>query len=138
MTRTTMLVVAGAHLAGQPLHPYLVGLGAALLRTTTTAPVYRMVALPASAAVRELPAVPPRPGLIRSGADGAALEVEVYRLPVAALGTLMLTVAPPLAIGSVLLADGSEVPGFVCEGYASDEAPDITHLGGWRGYLEAG
>jgi allophanate hydrolase len=134
---TSLLAVAGAHLSGQPLHPFLLGLGAEYLSTTRTAPVYRMVALPGRAAGEEWPgspAVPPRPGLIRAG-DGAAIEVEVYRLPVAALGSLLVTVAPPLAIGSVLLADGRQVPGFVCEGYAREGAPDITHLGGWRRFL---
>ena len=47
----------------------------------------------------------------------------------------MLTVAPPLAIGTVALADGSAAPGFVCEGYAT--GPDISAYGGWRRYLAA-
>jgi allophanate hydrolase len=144
----TRLAVAGAHLSGQPLHPFLLDLGAVYERTTQTAPVYRMVALPG----RVLPGLPPiqaRPGLIRLAAEGtgsdaslggagAAIEVEVYRIPVLGLGRLMLTVAPPLAIGTVLLADGSQVKGFICEAYVRDDAPDITHLGGWRSYVGAG
>jgi allophanate hydrolase len=53
---------------------------------------------------------------VRERGAGEALEVEIYELPVATLGRLMLTVAPPLAIGTVALADGSAAPGFVCEG----------------------
>jgi allophanate hydrolase len=134
---TSLLAVAGAHLSGQPLHPFLLELGAQYLCATRTAPVYRMIALPGRPAGEGHPgsaAVPPRPGLIRAD-DGAAIEVEVYRLPVAALGSLLVTVAPPLAIGTVLLADGSQVPGFVCEGYARTAGRDITHLGGWRHFL---
>jgi allophanate hydrolase len=128
---TTLLVVAGAHLRGEPLHPALLALGARFVRATKTAPEYRMVALPA------LDGVPPRPGLVRDPAGGGALEVEIYELPVAALGRLLLTVAPPLAIGTVVLADGSAAPGFVCEGYAAGAVPDISAYGGWRGYLAA-
>jgi allophanate hydrolase len=36
------------------------------------------------------------------------------------------------------LQDGSEVAGFVCEGYAAalDGAEDVSEFGGWRAYLE--
>ena len=134
---TTALVVVGAHLLGGPLNPELLGLGARFLRVTRTAPVYRMVALPAVAADAQRPGVPPRPGLIRDVVGGTALEVEVYELPVPALGPLMLTVAPPLAIGTVELADESAAPGFLCEGYAAATVPDISRFGGWRCYLAA-
>jgi allophanate hydrolase len=46
-------------------------------------------------------------------------------------------VAPPLAIGTVLLAGDASALGFVCEGYAAGGRPDISHFGGWRGYLAA-
>jgi allophanate hydrolase len=134
---TTRLVVAGAHLYGEPLHPDLLALGARFLRATRTAPVYRMVALPAVPGTPSHPPIPPRPGLIRDPAAGGAMEVELYQLPVFSLGTLLLTVAPPLAIGTVTLADGSSAPGFVCEGYAGDTASDISHYGGWRRYRAA-
>ena len=94
-----------------------------------------MVALPALDGAGDRPALPPRPGLVRDPGAGEALEVEIYELPVATLGRLMLTVAPPLAIGTVALADGSAAPGFVCEGYAT--GPDISAYGGWRRYLAA-
>jgi hypothetical protein len=64
-----------------------------------------------------------------------AVDVEVYELPVASLGALLLTVAPPLAIGHVVLDDGVEALGFVCESYAAATSPDITAFGGWRDYL---
>ena len=93
-----------------------------------------MVALPPVPATPGRPPLPARPGLIRDPDGGRAVEVEVYELPVAALGDLLLTVAPPLAIGTVVLADGGQAPGFVCEGYARDGVPDISHFGGWRRY----
>jgi allophanate hydrolase len=126
---TTALVVAGAHLHGEPLHADLLALGARFLRSTRTAPEYRMVALPPA------PGVPARPGLIRDPTATGSVEVELYELAVPALGALLLTVAAPLAIGTVALADGSSALGFVCEGYAGAAAPDISHYGGWRHYL---
>ncbi len=38
----------------------------------------------------------------------------------------------PLAIGTVELADGEKVKGFVCEAYGASDAPDIAEPGGWR------
>ena len=43
----TPLVVVGAHMLGGPLNPALLALGARFLRVIRTAPVYRMIALPA-------------------------------------------------------------------------------------------
>ena len=45
-------------------------------------------------------------------------------------------VPPPLAIGTVELADGSQPRGFLCEPHAVAEAPDISLHGSWQAYLE--
>jgi allophanate hydrolase len=67
--------------------------------------------------------------------DGAAIAVEVYDMGVAEFGSFVVEVPPPLAIGTVTLADGSSVKGFVAEPRALNGAEDITHLGGWRAYI---
>ncbi|MFC8237153.1 allophanate hydrolase [Streptomyces sp. NPDC057284] len=126
LTPPTRLVVAGAHLTGQPLNPQLLSLGAHLLRTTTTAPVYRLHALRTD---------PPKPGLERVGEGGAAIEVEVWELPPEGLGRLTAELPSPMALGQVELSDGTTAPGFLCEPYALRSATDITVYGGWRGYL---
>jgi allophanate hydrolase len=41
----------------------------------------------------------------------------------------------PLGIGTLQLADGSSVQGFICEPHALVGAQDITHFGGWRAYI---
>lgn len=123
----TRLAVAGAHLSGQPLNPQLLSLGARLDRTTTTAPVYRLHALATE---------PPKPGLVHVGEGGAAIETEVWRLPAEGLGGLLAALPRPMTLGSVELADGSRVPGFLCEpGALVADAEDITSYGGWRAYL---
>ena len=68
-------------------------------------------------------------------AGGAAIKVEVYELDVAEFGSFVAEVPPPLAIGTVTLADGSQVKGFVSEPRASQGAEDITALGGWRAFV---
>ncbi|MGW2282628.1 allophanate hydrolase [Streptomyces sp. NPDC001770] len=122
------LAVVGAHLSGQPLNGQLLALGARLVRTTTTAPVYRLYALDTS---------PPKPGLVRTGEGGAAIEAEVWRLPAEGLGTLLAALPRPMALGTVELADGTCVTGFLCEPVALDGARDITAHGGWRAALPA-
>ena len=60
---------------------------------------------------------------------------RIWALPVPAFGALVARIPPPMAIGTVELADGSRVKGFLCEDHAIDEAGDITAHGGWRAYL---
>lgn len=120
------LAVVGAHLTGQPLNPQLLALGAVRERTTTTAPAYRLYALRTS---------PPKPGLVHVGAGGAAIETEVWSLPAQGLGRLLAALPRPMALGRVELADGTGVPGFLCEPSASADAEDITRHGGWRAFL---
>jgi allophanate hydrolase len=126
---STTLVVCGAHLRGQPLNPFLMELGAVFTGIGRTAPSYRMYALPPTTVT------PARPGLVRQVRGGSSIEVESYRLPIPALGALMVTVGAPLAIGHLLLEDGSEPLGFVCEAYGADTGADITDFGSWRDYL---
>ncbi|MFD5921753.1 allophanate hydrolase [Kitasatospora sp. NPDC058201] len=120
------LAVVGAHLGGQPLNGQLLALGARLVRTTTTAPVYRLYALDT---------VPPRPGLVRTREGGAAIEAEVWQLSTEGLGTLLAKLPRPMTLGTVELADGTFVTGFLCEPQALDRAREITSYGGWRAAL---
>ncbi|MGD9983847.1 MAG: allophanate hydrolase [Porticoccaceae bacterium] len=120
------LAVCGGHMQGLPLNHELTDRGARLVERTQTAPAYRLYALAGFS--------PPRPGLLRNSA-GASIEVEVWTLPLANVGTFLAGVPAPLVIGSVELADGSRVKGFLCEGHAIAGAQDITALGGWRAWL---
>ncbi|MFI1210844.1 allophanate hydrolase [Streptomyces sp. NPDC020802] len=125
---TARIAVVGAHLSGQPLNGQLLSLGAQLERTTRTAAVYRLYALSTE---------PPKPGLVHVGAGGAAIEAEVWRVPAEGLGRLLTALPRPMALGRVALADGGDVPGFLCEPGALDGARDITAYEGWRAYLES-
>ena len=122
------VAVCGAHMAGLPLNHQLTSRGSTLLRKTRTTPAYALYALPGGP--------PSRPGMIRTARGGAAIEVEVWSVPAAELGSFVNGIGPPLTIGKVELEDGSRVCGFICEAYAAEGARDITSLGGWRRYLE--
>ena len=121
------LAVCGAHLSGLPLNGQLTERGGCLLRVTQTAQCYRLYALPGGP--------PHRPGLIRQREGGAAIEVEVWSLPLDQVGGFLAGIPAPLGLGSVELADGTWAKGFICEGFAAEGARDITHLGGWRVFL---
>jgi allophanate hydrolase len=128
--QTVKLAVVGAHLKDMPLHWQLTSRDARFVEATHTAPTYHLYAMAGS--------VPPKPALVHGGAgedQGAAIAVEVYELDVAAFGSFVAEVPPPLAIGTVTLADGSSVKGFVAEPRATTGAEDITSLGGWRAYI---
>ncbi len=79
---------------------------------------------------------PPKPGLLRvAPGTGSAIAVEVWEMPVANYGSFVALIPPPLGIGTLQLADGRLVQGFVCEAQATQGAQDISHFGGWRAYL---
>jgi allophanate hydrolase len=129
---TLLVAVVGAHLQGLPLHGQLLERGARLRARTQTAPRYRLHALPGT--------LPPKPGLARvpDAETGHAIEVEVYELPIAQVGSLLALIPPPLGLGNLELADGRWVKGFICEGAALLGAPDISAHGGWRAFLAQG
>jgi allophanate hydrolase len=127
---TVQVAVVGAHLSGMPLNGQLTERGARLVAATHTAPDYRLYALPGT--------VPPKPGLLRVAAgEGAAIALEIWEMPLAHYGSFVALIPAPLGIGSLLLADGRSVQGFVCEALAVAGADDITALGGWRAYIAA-
>ena len=52
------------------------------------------------------------------------------------MGSFLAGVPAPLTIGTITLENGTGVQGFLVEAAGVQGAEDITHLGGWRGYLE--
>lgn len=121
------LAVVGAHLRGMPLNHELQACGARFAEATYTAPDYRLYALPGT--------TPQKPGLsrVQPGA-GTSIALEVWEMPVDNFGAFVAGVPAPLGIGSVTLASGETVKGFICEAYALAGATDISEHGGWRAY----
>ncbi|MCU5787060.1 allophanate hydrolase [Alloalcanivorax marinus] len=124
---TVTVAVVGAHLSGMPLNYQLTERQGVLLETTRTAPCYRLYALANT--------TPPKPGLIRAD-NGAAIEIELWKLPVTEFGSFVALIPGPLGMGTLETEDGRQVKGFICEGWAIADAKDITALGGWRHYIK--
>ena len=120
------LAVVGAHLRGMPLNHQLTGRDAVFIEQTTTAPDYRLYALANT--------TPPKPGLVRAP-GGNAIEVELWDVPLARFGEFVAEVPAPLGIGSLQLADGRQVKGFICEPLGLEGATNISAWGGWRAWL---
>jgi allophanate hydrolase len=121
------IAVVGAHLSGMALNGELRALGASLLEATITAPDYKLFALPTT---------PLKPGMLRVDAGkGTAIALEIWSLSPAAFGEFVAAIPPPLSIGTIVLADGRGVKGFIVEATATSGARDISSFGGWRAYM---
>ncbi|UIN52540.1 allophanate hydrolase [Pseudomonas kribbensis] len=122
------LVVCGAHLDGLALNWQLRQRGARLIEATCSSKDYKLYALAGGP--------PLRPGMLRVADGGVAIAVEVWELPSSELGSFLTGIPAPLGLGKVQLADGRWESGFICEPYGLEGATDISHLGGWRAYLQ--
>lgn len=120
------VAVVGAHLSGMPLNFQLVSRQAVFVETTQTAACYRLYALANTQ--------PQKPGLARAD-EGAAIEVELWDIPLARFGEFVAEIPPPLGIGTLELRDGRLVKGFICEPAALSDATDITAFAGWRNWI---
>jgi allophanate hydrolase len=124
------IAVVGAHLSGMALNGELKTLGGRLLEATSTAPDYRLFALPTT---------PPKPGMLRVEAgSGTGIELEVWALRAVAFAKFVSAIPPPLSIGTVRLKDGRGVKGFIVEAADVGSAKDISSFGGWRAYVAEG
>jgi allophanate hydrolase len=111
-----------------PLNGELRVLGGRLLEATRTSPEYRLYALAGTE--------PPKPGLIRApDGEGTAIEIEIWALPTEGFGRFVSAVSPPLSIGTITLADGRAVKGFLVEAQGVNGARDISSFGGWRAFM---
>jgi allophanate hydrolase len=121
------IAVVGAHLSGMALNGELQALGGRLLEESVTAPDYRLYALDTT---------PPKPGMLRvEPGAGAAIKLELWALSAAAFGKFVAAIPPPLSIGTIRLADGRGIKGFIVEPAAVNGARDISSFGGWRAFV---
>lgn len=130
-TTTTSLIrvaVVGAHLRGMPLNKELTERHAQFVTATTTSSHYQLFALANT--------TPPKPGLVKAE-QGSSIKVELWDMPTAHFASFVAGIPAPLGIGTVELADGSVVKGFICEPIGLIGAKDITTYGGWAAFVSA-
>lgn len=123
---TILLAVNGTLMRGLELNGNLLAVGATFVREAMTEPTYRLWSIGDR-----------HPAMIRVATGGVAVAVEVWALPPAGLGTILLQEPPGLCIGKVRLADGAEVLGVLGEAVLCEGQPDISRWGGWRAYIAA-
>lgn len=125
-----LIAVVGAHLSGMPLNGELRALNARFVEETQTAPDYRLYALAGT--------TPPKPGMLRvAEGKGAGIALEIWALSAEGFGRFVAGVPAPLSIGTIRLADGRQVQGFLVEPLAVEGARDISDFSGWRAFVEA-
>jgi allophanate hydrolase len=122
------VAVVGAHLSGMPLNTQLTERGAVLVGEAKTQPTTASLPCPA-------PHHPSPACCAWHDGRAAPIALEVWEMPAAHYGSFVALIPAPLGIGTLMLADGSSVQGFVCEPEALRGAEDITQLGGWRAYM---
>jgi allophanate hydrolase len=121
------IAAVGAHLSGMALNGELTDLGGRLLEEAVTAPDYTLYALDTT---------PPKPGMLRvEPGTGSPIKLELWALSAAAFGKFVAAIPPPLSIGTVRLADGRGIKGFLVEPAAVNGAKDISTFGGWRAFM---
>ena len=118
------LAVNGTLMRGLALNRNLLGVGATFLRETHTAPCYRLWSI-----------ADRYPAMMRVATGGAAIAVEVWAVPSAHLGTILLQEPPGLCLGKVRLSNGEDVLGVLGESVLCAGHKEITRWGGWRSYL---
>ncbi|PHQ67596.1 MAG: glutamyl-tRNA amidotransferase [Sneathiella sp.] len=109
---------------GLQLNENLLNVGAFFVKETKTAPEYRIWT------INEI-----HPAMQRVLDNGAAIDLEVWDVPLSGLSSILLQEPAGLCIGKVTLADGEVVLGVLGEAALCDGKTEITVFGGWRAYM---
>ena len=113
------LAVNGTLMRGLELNPNLLQVGAEFLREALTEPTYRLWSIGDR-----------HPAMQRVPEGGRAIALEVWAMPPEGFGRFVAGIPSPLGIGTLALADGTRVKGFLCETIATQGARDVTEFGG--------
>lgn len=122
----TLLAVNGTLMRGLELNPNLVKAGATFAREAHTAACYRLWSIGDR-----------HPAMIRTRGPGHRIALELWDIPIAGLALVLLAEPAGLAIGKVLLDDGTVVLGVLGEPFLCEGQREITEFGGWRAYIAA-
>ncbi|WP_058910512.1 hypothetical protein [Entomohabitans teleogrylli] len=122
-TEPILLAVNGTLMRGLELNPNMVAAGATFDSEAATAPCYRCWSINDC-----------HPGMLRVPEGGASIALEIWAVPPAGLGAILLQEPAGLCIGKVLLNDGREVLGVLAEPWLVEGQREITAQGGWRAW----
>jgi hypothetical protein len=119
-----LLAVNGTLMRGLELNPNMLAAGATFVREDKTAACYRIFSIGDR-----------HPAMLRTPNDGTRVALELWEVPAGGLAQILLNEPPGLAIGKVLLDDGSIVLGVLGEPFLCEGQKEITASGGWRAYI---
>ena len=120
------LAVNGTLMRGLELNQNLLAIGAQFDREACTAPCYRLWSI-----------YDRHPAMQRVTSDGSSIALEIWLVPIVGLASLLLGEPEGLAIGRIVLADGTTLLGVLGEAILCDGQREITAYGGWRSYQAA-
>jgi hypothetical protein len=121
--RTVLIAVNGTLMRGLELNANLTSIGATFVREDQTDACYRLWSIGDR-----------HPAMMRTPGEGTRVALELWDVPVDGLASLLMNEPPGLAIGKVVLRDGSIVLGVLGEPFLCEGQPEITSYGGWRAY----
>lgn len=124
MANDVLLAVNGTLMRGLALNPNLLAAGATFVREDETDACYRIWSIDDR-----------HPAMMRTPGDGTRVALELWRVPVEGVADILLKEPPGLAIGKVVLSDGSYVLGVLGEPFLCEGMREITGYGGWRAYM---
>jgi hypothetical protein len=119
-----LVAVNGTLMRGLELNPNLTSIGATFVREDETDACYRLWSIGDR-----------HPAMMRTPGEGTRVALEVWDVPAEGLATLLMSEPPGLAIGKVVLRDGSIVLGVLGEPFLCEGEREITSYGGWRAYV---
>lgn len=123
----TLLAVNGTLMRGFALNRNLLRVHASFMREDRTDRHYRLWS------INDV-----HPAMYRVTGEGASIALEIWDVPAAGLISVLENEPPGLCVGKVRLANGETVLGVLGEPYLCEGMREITALGGWRAYVEAG
>lgn len=123
---TVLVAVNGTLMRGLELNANLVSIGASFVREDETDACYRLWSIDDR-----------HPAMLRTPGEGARVALELWDVPIEGIAKLLLNEPPGLAIGKVVLRDGSIVLGILGEPFLCAGRREITSYGGWRAYIAA-
>jgi hypothetical protein len=123
---TVLFAVNGTLMRGLELNPNLLAVGGEFVAEAFTQPIYRLWSIGDR-----------HPAMLRVASGGAAIALELWRVPLAGLGQILLQEPPGLCVGKIQLADQRETLGVLGEPFLVEGQREITAYGGWRAYCAA-
>jgi len=126
MSASTLLAVNGTLMRGLELNENMLEVGATFVREDETDACYRVWSIDDR-----------HPAMLRTPGQGTRVALELWDVPASGLARILQNEPTGLAIGKVVLKDGSVVLGVLGEPFLCEGKREITEFGGWRAYVAA-